>query len=294
MKPETLFVSLIFSRESWAQIKILETSLQWFGGEMSSSSVLLFDPLGGSFPVEFKTKENIEIQPLVLSKKIGGYLFAEKVTAMAKAEKLARNDYKTITWIDPMCLILKPPILYRLDEKVDAAFRPVHIQNVGLRADDPLDEYWRRIYRACGVNDIDRTVESFVDGQHLRAYFNTHAFSINPAIGLMGKWLEIFTKLVLDREFQATCCKDDRHRIFLFQAILSTLLVRELESERIRILPPLYNYPYNLQSSIPAEKRISSIGNLVSLTYEGRSINPVEITDINISQPYLEFLQKFS
>ncbi len=258
---------------------------------MSSSSLLLFDPLGGSFPVEFKMAGNIEIQPLELSKKIGEYLFADKVAAMAEAEKLARNDYKTITWIDPMCLILKPPILYRLDEKVDAALRPVHIQNIGLRLVDPLDEYWSNIYKACGVTDVNMAVDSFVDRQRLRAYFNTHIFSIDPARGLMGLWLEVFSRLVTDIEFQARCCQDLRHRIFLFQAILSTLLVKGLGHERIRILPILYNYPYNLQESIPLESRIKSLNDLVSLTYEDKTLDPDKVTDIEIPEPYYEFLK---
>ncbi len=98
--------------------------------------------------------------------------------------------------------------------------------------------------------------------------------------------------MVTDTAFQSTSCQDQRHRIFLFQAILSTLLDRELSPSRMLILPPFYNYPYNLQSSIPVEKRISSLHNLVSLTYEGKTLDPDKITDIDIPEPYHEFLKR--
>ena len=292
MKSNILFISYADSLEGWVQVKTLEMSLRRFGGEINHSRFLVYDVLGEGIPEDFTFLEDVEVRKLNVPAGIRNYLFASKVSAMAQAEADHPDHSQTLVWIDPACLILKPPRAYGLDENTDAAFRPVHIQNIGLKVGDPLDDYWKRIYRACGVDEINTTVDSFVDGQTLRAYFNTHAFSIQPAIGLMNLWLEVFTRLVLDRDFQASCCQDIRHQVFLFQAILSTLLVKKLAHDRLRILPPSYNYPYNLQSSIPMEKRISSMENLVSLTYEGKTLDPDQITDIEIPSPYHGFLKQ--
>lgn len=294
MRSNALFVTVVGSQESWLQMKILEACMRMFGDEMSQSRFLIFNADGENAPVKFMSAENIEIQALTVPVEIRQYIFATKVAAMAQAEKIALGDYKTITWIDQDCLILNPPLLYILNDDMDAAFRPVHIQNVGLRSEDPLDEYWRRIYLACGMKDIEARVDSFVDGVHLRAYFNTHAFSVDPNKGLMSVWLEIFTKLVTDQGFQASCCTDRRHQVFLFQAILSALIIREVKLDRIRILPPVYNYPYNLQTTIPMEKRVRSIDNLVTLTYEGKPIDPEKVKDIEIPAPYYDFLKRMS
>ena len=175
---------------------------------------------------------------------------------------------------------------------LQAAFRPVHIRNVGLALEDELDDYWRRIYQAVGIEDILLPVDSFVDGQRLRAYFNTHAFSIKSGLGLMQRWLEIFMQLVTDATFQSGPCSEQRHRIFLFQAVLSALVAKELPAGGIRVLPETYNYPYNLQEKVPAGKRASSLAGLVSLTYEGRDLNPDSIRDIAIPEPYYSFLKQ--
>lgn len=52
--------------------------------------------------------------------------------------------------------------------------------------------------------------------------------------------------MVTDEAFQAGPCRDELHRIFLHQAILSTLVAKQLDWERVRLLPPEYNYPLNL------------------------------------------------
>jgi len=79
-------------------------------------------------------------------------------------------------------------------------------------------------------------------------------------------------------------------QIFLFQAILSALLATALDPKRIRILPPTYNYPYNLHASVPPDRRTQSLNDLMCFTYEERSINPSEMTDIGIREPLKSWL----
>jgi hypothetical protein len=193
-------------------------------------------------------------------------------------------------WIDPGCLVVNPPVLYELGADFDAAFRPVHIQNVGLRVDEPLNAFWGGIYTAVGLTDLSTTVQSFVDRQTLRAYYNSHAFAVNPALGLMHRWLEHFQALVCDAVYQQTACQDEPHQIFLFQALLSALLTKEIEPSRLRILPPEYNYPFNLQGRVPEGHRARALNDTVTFTYEQRSLNPAEITDIAVEEPLASWL----
>jgi hypothetical protein len=213
------------------------------------------------------------------------------VFACSQAEKIVPPETKSLVWIDPNCLIVQPPLLFELGDLFDAAVRPVHIRNVGLTVTDPLDEYWRGIYSVIGVDDIQGTVDSFVDNQRLRSYFNSHAFSINPALGIMRRGYDKFEALVRDLDFQERACKDDLHQIFLFQATLSVLLATSISSNSLRILPPTYNYPYNLQARIPSEKRASAVNDLICFTYEDRVIEPDAVTDIQIHEPLRSWLK---
>jgi hypothetical protein len=212
-------------------------------------------------------------------------LFSEKVYACAQAEAMAGLDVGTLAWIDSGCLVVNPPVLYALGDDFDAAFRPVHIQNVGLRVDQPLDTFWQGIYAAVGISDASTTVQSFIDRQILRAYFNSHAFAVNPALGLLRRWLEHFQGLVCDDAFQQAACQDEPHEIFLFQALLSALIAKEVNPARLRILPPEYNYPFNLQGRVPAEHRARALNDTVTFAYEDRSLNPAKITDIIVEEP---------
>jgi hypothetical protein len=178
-----------------------------------------------------------------------------------------------------------------LDAGLDAAFRPVHIRNVGLPPSEPLDAFWQGIVSAAGVSDILTSVTSFVDDQLLRTYFNSHAFVIRPALGLMQRWYELFQQLVGDALFQAEACADELHRVFLFQALLSTLVATSIEPARIRILPPTYNYPYHLQDMIPADWRFSSLNETVCFTYEDCNIHPNLVTGIDLREPLRTWLE---
>jgi hypothetical protein len=190
----------------------------------------------------------------------------------------------------PDCLVIQPPVLFALGPKWDAAVRPVHVRNVGLRAGDPQNPFWRGVYAAVGVEDVAVTVESYVDGQRLRAYYNSHAFAVDPALGLLGRWAEVFQTLVVDRAFQAAACQDARHQVFLHQAVLSTLLATRVDPARLRLLPPAYSYPYNLHTAVPEARRARALDDLVSIAYEDRSLDPAEIEDITVGEALRSWL----
>lgn len=56
------------------------------------------------------------------------------------------------------------------------------------------------------------------------------------------------------------------------------------------ILPPTYHYPYNLQDQIQENQRATVLNDLVSITYEGRVIQPAVMMDIEIREPIRTWL----
>ncbi len=270
--------------------RLLIESIRSFGGEMSGCPFWVFDLAPQVTPFQDFDSAAARIIPLDVPKDLLSYHFGDKVYACAHAEELAPADVHSLVWIDPSCLVVNPPLLYGLAGEVDAAVRPVHIRNVGLQETEPLDAYWRKIFETVGVRDVEAVVEFFVDGQRIRAYFNTHAFAVNPAKRLLRAWLECFEKLAGNQDFQAGACQDDLHRIFLHQGVLSALMAAWLDPDRVRILPPDYNYPYNLHQSLSPDRRAAALNDLVSFTYEGRSIVPADVMDVVIREPLRAWL----
>jgi len=285
MNISTVFVTAVNSYEDGKYARVLIDSIRAFGGALSQSPIRVFAGDSQNAPYT-----DVQVLPLRVPDTIRHYLFADKVFACAQAEAMMDGQAQSLVWIDSTCLVVNPPVLYDLGLSFDVAVRPVHIKNVGLAPTEPLDLFWKTIYTAVGVADVQSTVESFVDRQRLRSYFNSHAFALNPSRGLCRDWLDQFQALVCDQKFQATACQDQRHRIFLFQAILSALIVTQFDTQRIRILPPTYNYPYNLHSSVPAEHRAKSLDDLVCLTYETRTLDPDMMNDVEMSASLREWL----
>ncbi len=266
--------------------RLLMDSLHTFGGPLRGCAIWLFTTDPAECPCADLVGDDVSVFSLQVPTEISSALFAEKVFACAQAEKMADSSVQSIVWMDPNCLVLRPPALFELGDDFDAAVRPVHIKNVGRLVDEPLDDFWKGIYRAVGATDIQAVVESFVGKQVIRAYFNSHSFSFRPGLGLMQRWLNLFERLVNDDTFQAAACADSLHRVFLFQALLSAILVTAIEPQRLRLLPPDYNYPYNLHASVPQDRRARALNDLVCLTYEGRTLDPALVTDMDIHPPF--------
>jgi hypothetical protein len=271
---------------------MLIDSIRAYGGSLRQCPIRIFEADPESASYENLTGSDVQPIPLDLSDEVR-YFFADKVFACAKAEELFGSEVQSLIWIDPGCLVITPPELYQLGEGDDAAVRPVHITNVGLPIDAPLDAFWSGVYARVGVDDVESNVVTFVDEERIRSYFNSHAFSINPTMGLMRRWYEHFAALIGDEDYQQECCQDQLHRIFLHQAVLSALLSTELEPQRLRILPPEYNYPYNLHQSVPADHRAATLNDLVSITYEDRSLDPTCVDDIEIHEPLRSWLADY-
>ncbi len=282
---QTIFFTSVGSPEEKAVARLLIESLRAFGGEIGQSPFWLFETDSTNVPCKDLEGEKVRVLPLEAPAALRQYFWGERVYVCAQAEEMAAQEVRSLVWLDPTCLIVNPPELYALEAGCEAAVRPVHIQNVGLLAEEPPDVFWKGVYDRVGVEAISMAVDSFVDGKRLRAYFNSHSFSIQPARKVMHRWLELFEAAVNDRDFQAAACQDDLHRIYLFQALFSTLLVSTLGAERIRILPIPYNYPYHLQARIPAERRAKALNDLVCVAHEDQSLDPAGMTDIEVYEP---------
>jgi hypothetical protein len=290
MGEQIRFLLMFRSAEGERRARLVIESLRAFGGRLGDCPVWVFLPGAvGDLPA-LRGLGDVQCFPLAVEDRFSYYPFADKVYACARAEEMAGREVNSLIWLNLDCLIVNPPLLFDLATTFDAAFRPVHIRNIGSLAQEPLDEFWRPIYRTVGVADTPLTVESFVDAQRLRPYFNTHCFSIRPSTGVLRAWLGYFKALVVDREFQSGPCQDEQHQIFLHQAVLSALVTKSVDWERIRILPPEYSYPLHFQERVSPIHRSQTLNSLVCPVYEELDLHPDAPTGIQVLEPLQSWL----
>ena len=177
---QAIFLTSVRSARGKACARILIDSIHAFGGALRDCPIWVFEANSQKASCQDLASDSVQVIPLNMPDTVRDYIFGDKVYACAQAEAMAMSEVQSLVWIDPICVVVHPALLFDLGTSFDAAVRPVHIRNVGLLTTDPLDAFWQTIYATVGVNDIASTVESFVDGQRLRAYFNSHAFAINP------------------------------------------------------------------------------------------------------------------
>jgi hypothetical protein len=280
-----VFLTIVRSPREKRCAHLLVDSIRAFGGELCNNPIWLFEANPQNASCQDLANDNVRVITLNAPTSLGNYLFADKVFACAQAEAMSTPNTQLLIWMDASCLVVNPLLLFDLGNEFDVALRPVHIRNVGALTTEPLDEYWQTIYRTNGVDDIAQTVESFVDEQWVRAYFNTHAFAVKPNLGLLARWHEIFASLVGNATFQSHACADELHQIFLHQAILSTLVATMVDASRVRILPPTYNYPLHLHTQIPIARRAQKLNSLVCPVYEDEMPYPSQLKELGVDEP---------
>lgn len=287
----TVFFTLVSSATAARNASLLIDSLCRFGGWMNDCPIWVFQPAAFPLPQEMPADENIQFLPFDIEDRFQSYTFSDKVFACARAEEMAEENVRTLVWLSPQCLIVNSPVHFDLAPDFDAALRPVHIKNIGIRADEPMDGYWQAIYERVGLQETSLTVETFVEVQEIKPYFNSHLFSIDPSMKLLREWAAHFREMILDEHFQADYCRDVPHQVFLHQAILSALIVKILPWERIRTLPPEYSYPLHFQNQIPPSRRADTLNELVCPVYEDVFQYPDTLGGIEVYEPLKSWLE---
>ena len=260
---------MVGSSQQEHDAEMLVDSMRDFGGAYGKCPIFVVQTDTERLACRGLAARGAQLVPLKMNEKYRSYPFADKVFACAQIEKMVAGDIETLVWMNPECLVLQPPVELELTSLQAAAVRPVHIKNVGSSANELTNPYWSTVFKACGLDpDEILTVESFVDGQKIRAYFNSGTMSIRPDKGILQVWCSDFEKLLEDKAFQETIADDRLHRLFLHQVVFSAVLVSKLQPSEIKMLPPEYGYPLHLHAKLPVERRARAINDLVTIIYE--------------------------
>ncbi len=290
--PSLVFVTLVNNAEEESSARLFSASLRRFGGELSDAPIWVFHPSRLAPESLRHGTENIHLFPLEIAERIQKYPFADKAAACAQAEAMTGKLVGTLVWVNPGCLVTRPPLLFSLEGTTKAAFRPVHLRNVGSLASQPLNAYWSTIYSSIGLQEAPYSITSFTDGQQIRPYFNTHCFAVDTVLGLMRAWLRSFEELILDASYQVGACASELQKIFLHQAVLSALLTRDIPETGLRLLPPDYSYPLHLHQRVPPALQAASLNALTVPVYEDAFEYPTTLNGLAAEEPLAGWLAK--
>lgn len=289
------FFTLVNNGNDVLAAKTLIRSLRYFGGAYGNALLYVF--VREDIPAYSSLQEtNVKLITLALGEPLRSYPFAYKVYAAAKAAELGSAFSNKIIWLDPSAVVVKPPVLFDLSSNLAAvALRPVHVRNIGLRFDQPIDDFWSRIYSEVNFNyNTLFQITSYVDMQPIRPYFNCGAYAIDTENGILQLWWKYFQQLVADASFQEGTCKDAQHRLFLHQSIFSALVCTLIPYEHICILPPEYGYPLHFHDQLCLNNRHVHIDDVVCILgyYEDIATNDKKRIFKNSSRSLREWLLK--
>ncbi len=281
-RPSLTFVVMIATPQEEKEAGVLVDSLRTFGGEYAQSPVVLVlsDPAkADGRSLAGKVQQTVVLK---MDELLRAFPFSDKVYACAQVEELVAQKTDWLVWLNPDCLILAEPRALAADAATWAALRPVHIQNIGAPVDAPVPEYWQRIYAAAGVDAAKAwAVESYVDRQSIRAYFNSGCMAFAPDKGILRAWRDVYEKLLADPASRAFYTSDRSYAIFCHQAVLSAVVVAMAGRERVNLLPPSYGYPLPLQDQAGFANRMTSLWDIViAIGGTPESLRKIEITHL--------------
>jgi hypothetical protein len=277
----------------------LASSIRTFGGELCFNPIWLVSR-NKEEELSDATRQKIfslgarliNFDPQSLKTRVA---FSSYVTAAAIAEGLAQGESSFLAWLATDALVLQPPVSLLLPAGKSLGACPVHLKLLGSGFEDPIDEYWELVYRHCQV-DLAHIfpMQTVVDEQLVRAYFNAGLLVVRPERGLLRAWQSRFDRLAGLPEFRAFYAQNELYEIFIHQAILTGSILSLLKQDDFQPLPFEMNYPLHLHTKVAASHRPASLEQLITCRYEEYAEffeNPNLDEVIYISQPLKDWLQ---
>lgn len=275
MKSDLIFCSVIFpDRESEINALMLAESIREFGGKFARNPVWFAVPggiagLSGSIPKRLQELD-VRFVPFQIEQQKLQLFFTDELNGLAVMETASEGECEFFAWMDANTLLLNEPVDFLLPQGKVLGYRPVHHLLIGSCYDAPLDDFWALVYRNCRVQpERIFPMQPVVEQTQMRAYFNAGFLVVKSGRGLMRQWHQEFSALGQSPDFQPFYHQDQRYAIFMHQAVLAGVVLRNLDRREMVELPCEYNYPVHLYDQDITSARPSSIDSLVTIRHEG-------------------------
>jgi len=262
----------------------LARSIRRFGGEYSFNPIWMLSRRSEADLPESTRQEMFSLGTRLIAFDMhpegSDFFMADYVTGAGLAEGLAQGETSFLVMMATDTLVLQTPSALILPGGKSFGACPVHLKLLGSGYNDPIDEFWRLIYHHCQV-DVEQIypIQTVVDEQQVRAYFNAGLLVVRPERGLLRSWQANFERLYQLPEFEAFYQQSESYEIFMHQAVLSGSVLCALKPEEFHPMPFEVNYPLHLHARVPAARRPGNINQLITCRYEdyGESFGNPEV-----------------
>ena len=209
--------------------------------------------------------------------------FVDYVTAAALAEGLAQGETRCLAMMACDTLVLQPPSSFVLAAGKSFGGCAVHLKLLGSGVSEPVNDFWSLIYRNCHVEgERIFTMQTIVDEQPVRAYFNAGLLVVRPERGLLRGWQANFERLRGLPEFEPFYQQSELYSIFMHQTVLAGSLLSALNPDEFQQFPFTVNYPLHLHSKVSEKRRPTHLEQLITCRYEefSETFNDPSIEDM--------------
>lgn len=293
--PSFLFATYVYSERSEKSAFLLIESIRAFSRTFCDRPIWCLvpkDDFNISERVRIRFEDlNVKTIPFKSLSNIEDFPFADLVAAVGHAEYLALNEVEYLAWLNPNSIILHEPTEFLLSEEIKFGYRPVHHTLIGSLFDDPPDEFWSLIYDYCEVHyDSVFPMKTHVDNKVIRPYFNAGCHVTRPKTGLLKIWEEKFFEIYQKNPVQQFYEQDNRYKVFLHQAVLTGIILSNLEKEEIFEFSQSYNYPLHLFNEDVNENRPLNLNNMITIRHEGFFEDPHWRNTIHLGDSFKEWI----
>ena len=270
---DLIFACMLGSGEGEKDALRLARSIRTFGGEFSFNPIWMFSRRSEHDLSEATRQEifslGIRLVTFDIDEEAGNFFLADYVSAAGLAEGLAQGETSFLVFMATDSLVLQPPYAFLLPAGKILGGCPVHLKLLGSGYSDPIDEIWTLIYQHCHV-DAEKTfpMQTIVDEQVVRAYFNAGLLVVRPERGLLRAWKEKFFALYQLPEFKTFYQQSELYEIFMHQMVLAGSVLSLLKPQEFQQLPFEMNYPLHLHTQILAAHRPNNLEQLITCRYE--------------------------
>lgn len=252
---------------------LLARSLRTFAGRLAEAPIWMMVPQKLNH-LSDTTRQSLEalgvrLVPFAVSGDALKFPFGGKVFAAAAAETHAQGKTEVLVWMDSDTVCVQEPAEFLLPTGISLGYRPVMLKNISSLFDEPLDRFWKLVYKGCNT-PAGRvfSMQTSVDGTVIRPQFNAGLLVARPERALLRAWRDNFGRLYLEPGWGEFYKKHILYYFFIHQAILSATLLGQLEKEEMLCLGEMVNYPLFLHSRIALANQAVTMNQVVTFRYD--------------------------
>lgn len=168
--------------------------------------------------------------------------YADKMWAAAALEKHLTGQ--GFIWLDVDSLILQEPHEFVLPSRKSIGYKAVDIRNIGIPADEPLDDFWQTIYSHFYLDSTTTNpMKTTITQESIHPYINAGMIVLSHPRRLFATVTQAILDLHKHPVIEKKLKESNLHRIFFHQAILTVSILYIFPQNEIHYLSPYINYP---------------------------------------------------